>query len=156
MARRKKQNGRPPKVEEAGRLVIQAIEMMNTITDACDAAGVATSTYRTWMKMGRQNPGSVYGTFCRDLATAKARSKVALVGSMFRNALKDGNQALRIAERKWPAEWGKPPEHVEVSGKENAPPISVSHDLAVAKMMERFQKMEAERLELLRKEEPAP
>lgn len=146
MSRRKKQAGRPPKVEEAGPVVLGAIETLSTLTDACKAAGIDESTLRLWRKMGREKPSSIYGKFSRQFETAKARGKVGLIGATFKNAMKDGNLALRIMERKWPDEWGKPPEHIELTGKKGAPAISVSGDPAVQKMLQRFKRMEAERV----------
>lgn len=146
MGRRKKQAGRPPKIEEAGPIVLGAVETLSTLTDACAAAGIDASTLRLWRKLGREKPASVYGDFSRKFETAKARGKIGLVGATFKNAMKDGNLGLRIMERKWPAEWGRPPEQVEVSGKEGGP-VAVQHsaDPAIQKMLERFAKMDAER-----------
>jgi hypothetical protein len=147
MAKRKKQAGRPTKVENEGALLLQLLSAMNTITDACAAAGVGQSTYRLWLKMGQQNPSSAYGDFCRKLETAKARAKATLVAATFQNAMKDGNLGLRLLERKFPEDWGKPPEHIELTGKKGSPPVaSAASDPAVQKMLERFRKMDAERL----------
>jgi hypothetical protein len=167
MPRRKSKGGRPTKVnapievetrDREGRVVKTRTTVAKAICDAvaqgvpptaaAEAAGIPRETLSRWKQRGKAKPSSTYGRFVTELKQSRALAHSRLARAFYIQAFKDPKAAQFWFTRREKKTWAEPTKDVRVSGKEGAPPValSVATDPAVQKMLERFRKMDAERL----------
>ena len=115
----KRSPGRPSKLtpQVKGRLV-QAIKLGATYEHACNFAGIAYSTFRSWMVRGEK---AKTGEFLNFLEAIKDAEGAALVGwlAMIEKAAQDGDWKASAwkAERRYPKDYGRK-SIVEISERE--------------------------------------
>ena len=118
--------GRPPKeapknTPEAEARILDALRGGNTLKTAAEYGGIHPDTLRRWMDEGETDgsqgqdtqKGRLYAAIKKVLADVVVRN-VALL----QRAGMEGKNWTAIAwwlERRYPEEWGKPPERLEVS-----------------------------------------
>lgn len=99
--------GRPSSLsEETTKLFTGALLNLNTIEDAATIAGVDYSTVTRWLAAGKKQARGEYRDFYNAVERAKARAKGLLVTKVIGAARTDPAMALKVLERRYPAEWG--------------------------------------------------
>ena len=101
--------GRPPKLTEDLALgIAQCILDGNFRYVAARRFLIGKRTFQTWMKLGRDYPDGLYGTFRRLVLESEAEAERLAVLSVYRVGREDDPKYLTWwLERKFPQRWGR-------------------------------------------------
>lgn len=100
--------GRPTSLTpETTAAFLDALTDLNTYEDACTAAGIGYTTFKQWMRKGRKAKTGEHHDFYVQVVTTLAKAKAGLVKVVAEAGRKDPKYALRVLERRYPAEWGR-------------------------------------------------
>jgi Transposase len=121
---------RPTKLTpKAKERIIQSIRAGNHVEPACRAAGIAPSTFYSWLARGEREPAGIYGAFCEELRLAEAEAEVHAVALLRRAMPDDWRAALAYLERRHPDRWRRRTS-TELTGKGGGP-IQTDHRPAI-------------------------
>lgn len=116
--------GRPSKLtEDTKTALLNAIKAGLTYDLACGAAGISFQTFRNWQERGEAAKSGEYFEFLEDLKEAEGQGGQRLITLINRSA-NEGQWAAAawILERRYPENFArKPPQAVELSGKDGGP-----------------------------------
>jgi hypothetical protein len=112
---------RPTKLTpKATDRILQGIRAGNHVEPACRSAGIAPSTYYSWLARGEREPDGIYGEFCEQLRLAEAEAEVHAVALLRRAMPDDWRAALAYLERRHPERWRRH-QTTELTGKGGGP-----------------------------------
>lgn len=100
--------------------IIQSIRAGNHVEPACRSAGIAPSTYYSWLARGEREPEGIYGAFTEELRLAEAKAEVHAVALLRRAMPDDWRAALAYLERRHPERWRRR-QTTELTGKGGGP-----------------------------------
>lgn len=99
---------RPTKLTpDVQKRLVDAISAGSYFEPACAYAGIAYSTFRTWMERGAQEDGGPYHDLAVAMAEAEGRAEVRLVGLLNKAMPEDWRAIIAFLERRYPARWGR-------------------------------------------------
>jgi len=71
------------------------------------AVGVGSSTLRRWIRRGREQKRGLYRDLVDGLVKAEGELEATLIGRINKAGRKEWTASAWLAERKWPARWGR-------------------------------------------------
>lgn len=112
--------GRPSKfTPELREKLLQAIRIGVTYKLACQAVGLAYSTFNQWMRLGESdNPPHDFKQFAEDVKRSEGEGLAHAIG-VIRKAASEGTwqAAAWLAERRYPVDYGRTVNDVKFEGK---------------------------------------
>lgn len=99
--------GRPSKLTPA--LTAAVVELLlrgNYRSDVARAAGIGFTTFRRWMRTGRQYPDGIYGRFRQAVESAESTFKTRAVGTVTSAGEDDPRLLLEYLARRYPQQFG--------------------------------------------------
>lgn len=120
-AKPKRQRGRRLKLTaKVQDKIVTVIKAGNYCCVAAAYAGVAASTFWSWMQKGEEQPKSVYGKFRAAVLEAESFAEVR-ANTIIQKAMEDNwVAAMTFLERKFPDRWGRR-QRVEMTGANGGP-----------------------------------
>ena len=110
--------GRPTDcTPEVTAIVVAELKLGLGVTGACARAGIAKSTYQSWMTRGATGE-EPFSTFSAAATRARADGVRALAATVRKAANDDWRAAAWMLERQDPDEWSK---RTELTGKSGGP-----------------------------------
>jgi len=109
---------RPTQLDDAtqGR-ILAAIEAGCTRATAAKAAGVDGSTFRRWLRKGREQV-EPYAALVEQMAFAEARGEAALLAVIREAAVRHWTSAAWMLERRFPSRWARREPSAEKTARE--------------------------------------
>ena len=91
--------------------VCESISQGNYIKSACMSAGISERSYYDYMKQGDEDLScdrkTIFAQFAYEVKEAEAKSQLEIINIIKKAAKKEWTAAAWIAERRWPALFGK-------------------------------------------------
>lgn len=112
--------GRPTKLSpEIADRIVQIVEAGNYREVAANLAGISPTTFRAWMRKGKEEADSDFGDFRRRVLKAEATAETNMVLAIAAKAGEDPKHAQWWLERKFPDRWGKKEQvrHADADGE---------------------------------------
>lgn len=99
--------GRPTALtQELSDLICEAVRNGNYRDTAAEWVGITVRTLRSWVRRGKQEPGSAYERFLHALLEAEGAAEIKMVELVCKAAVEDPKHAEWWLERKFPQRWG--------------------------------------------------
>lgn len=142
-----KKTGRPTKMDAArSAKIVQLIRAGNYIETAAAAAGIASVTFREWMRVGARDADAKSDTefarFASTIAEAQGASEARIVVGISKASEDDWRAGAFLLERQFPKRWGSR-QTLEHTGKDGG---AIEH---VVTPMTRIERLQAVHDELL-------
>jgi hypothetical protein len=128
-----KRIGRPSKLDAAAsEKIIQALRAGAFRKVAAVWAGIGERTFRDWMREGRENPSSAFGSFRRKVLEAESAAEIAVGATAFKAAASDPAYSLLYLRIRWRKRW-EPQKSIALSGGDGSPvTITINRTVASA------------------------
>jgi hypothetical protein len=100
--------------------ILQGVRAGNHVEPSARAAGIAPSTYYSWLARGEREAVGIYRVFLEEVRRAEAEAEVHAVAILRRAMTGDWRAALAYLERRHPARWRRH-QSTELTGKDGGP-----------------------------------